>query len=259
MNKLKGADSPKWITYRWECESASVYSSVFKDADNVANTVSSTSRKAIMVHPSNLVGTNKELVSESVSGSIKPLLLDRTTKRTETFYINSIADGGASLVSGPYTINIDCDYTILVKQDPAFVKTYSFDILPVANPTETITMKAFIPYYPDEPARTINTHCPITKYEPVATTDVVSKPGCAQPCLKFDFTSTKVAVIKTKVKGTVTGGAEFTSTDTITVNIVCGSASTVITLPTISSPYQYPLLLNDPDLPRVELDDATNQ
>lgn len=114
-------------------------------------------------------------------------------------------------------------------------------------------MLDFIPYYPDEPSRTIETHCPIATYSPVATTGVVSKPGCAQPCLKLDFTSTSIATISTKVEGTVTGGATFTSTDTIVTTIKCGPASTVITLPSISSPYSYELVQNDPDLPRVEL------
>lgn len=210
-----------------------------------------------MVHPTDLVGADNALVSEDVSGTIKPLLIDTTTPRTETFYINSVADGGASIISGPYTIKIGCDYTILVKQDPGFVMSYDF-LIDIAKPVESITMLEFIPYYPDEPSRTIKPYCPIATYSPTATAGVVSQPGCAQPCLKFDFTSTNVIVHTTQVTGTVTGGAEFTSTDTITVNIDCGPLSTLITLPAIASPYSYPLIQADPDLPRVELDDALN-
>ena len=55
------------------------------------------------------MGPGSILIDESFSGSINPLLIDNISKRTETFFINSIADGGASLMLGPYTIKITCD------------------------------------------------------------------------------------------------------------------------------------------------------
>ena len=60
------------------------------------------------------------MVENSFSGSIKPLLKDITTERTETFYVHSIADGGATKMEGPYTIKIACDQSIDIRQDPAF-------------------------------------------------------------------------------------------------------------------------------------------
>ena len=52
------------------------------------------------------------------------------------------------------------------------------------------------------------------------------------------------------------GGAKATTPE-ITLDTVCGPLSTTISLPTISTPYTYALVYNDPDLPRVTLDDAT--
>ena len=52
---------------------------------------------------------NNELVKATFSGSIKPLLIDTTSERTETFYIHSITDGGIKLMQGPFTIKIACD------------------------------------------------------------------------------------------------------------------------------------------------------
>lgn len=48
------------------------------------------------------------------------------------------------------------------------------------------------------------------------------------------------------------------TTPEITLNTVCGPDSTTISLPTISSPYTYLVKEIDPDLPRVDLADATN-
>ena len=56
---------------------------------------------------------------------------------------------------------------------------------------------------------------------------------------------------------TAVGGAKVTTPE-ITLITICGPASTTVTLPPTSSPYSYSLLFNDPDLPRVVLDDAGN-
>jgi len=56
---------------------------------------------------------------------------------------------------------------------------------------------------------------------------------------------------------TAVGGAKKTTPE-ITLNTVCGPASTTVAVPTTSSPYSYSLVYNDPDLPRVELDPATS-
>ena len=56
---------------------------------------------------------------------------------------------------------------------------------------------------------------------------------------------------------TAKGGAKITTPE-IVLNTVCGPDSTTITLPPINSPYSYLVEEVDPDLPRVELADATN-
>lgn len=109
-----GDDKSKWTTYRWDCTSPNIFSSTFSNAANVASTVSLTPRKAITVGPGNA------LIPETFTGSIMPILIDNTSFRTETFYINSIADGGTSLIEGPYTITIACDDSIIIKEDPTF-------------------------------------------------------------------------------------------------------------------------------------------
>lgn len=87
-----------------------------------------------MIDPLNFVGPKNALVRDNIIGSIKPLLVDNISKRTETFYIHSISDGGATLIQGPYTIKIDCDESV-VRHDIAFQDSYTFQ-LDVAKPNE---------------------------------------------------------------------------------------------------------------------------
>ena len=93
QNNLEGADKTKWVAYKFDCTSNNVYSAEFQSAANVVSTVSGTAKKAITVGPSNT------LVHDTFSGSIKPLLNDNSFRRTVTFYIHSIADGGATFMS----------------------------------------------------------------------------------------------------------------------------------------------------------------
>ena len=55
------------------------------------------------------------LEEHTFSESVNPMLLDNLSERTETFYINSIAAGGASLLIGPLTIKIACGPNIVIK------------------------------------------------------------------------------------------------------------------------------------------------
>ena len=71
-----------------------------------------------MLHPTNLVRTNKEVIKDNISDTVKASLVDRVSARTETFYIAAIADGGSLIVDGPYTITIKCDYTIEIRESP---------------------------------------------------------------------------------------------------------------------------------------------
>ena len=118
------------------------------------------------------------MVNDIFSGSINPLLIDNISKRTETFYINSIADGGASLLEGPYTIKIDCDQSIVIKHGDAFQTKYTFK-LDKTRLIESINFRKFSAWYPDEPSRNIEPYCPIISNAPISLTGVVSTPSCA--------------------------------------------------------------------------------
>ena len=72
------------------------------------------------------------------------------------------------------------------------------------------------------------------------------------PCRTLDLTSTSPMTYNTKIGISVKGGA-FYESSMITVVIECGPNSATFTFPTINSPYIYPLLVQDPDMPRVEL------
>ena len=81
----------------------------------------------------------------------------------------------------------------------------------------------------------------------------------ADPCRTMDFVSVQPITYTTAVLVQTVGGAQFTSS-AITVVIECGPNSATFTLPTVNSPYIYPLLVFDPDMPRVELNAfATDQ
>lgn len=105
------------------------------------------------------------------------MLTDTTTKKTETFYVYSIADGGKELVSGPYSVKLDCDKTVTVKEETTAVPDKLFVI---GDPNYyRVTINEFDIMYPDEPSRSLKSHCPILTYTPTADSSVVSlKPGC---------------------------------------------------------------------------------
>lgn len=106
------------------------------------------------------------------------MLTDRTSLRTVTFYVYSIADGGKELVSGPYTTKIACDQTVSVKEVPTTVPDKVF-VVSDTNP-HRITINSYDVMYPDEPLRSVKTHCPILTYTPTASSEVVSlKSGCS--------------------------------------------------------------------------------
>lgn len=63
MNNIKGADKANWITYKWECISQNIMTSVFSNANDAILTVTDTSKKIIMIHPTEMLGSNKALVS----------------------------------------------------------------------------------------------------------------------------------------------------------------------------------------------------
>ena len=178
LNKLKGTDANNWTTYRFDCTAPNIYSSVFQSATNVLSTISSSSRTAKMVDPANFVGTNNALVSGTFSGTLKPLLSDITTLRTETFYIHSKADGGSTLMQGPYTIKLACDQSIVIKPDPAFPPSHTFK-LDKTRPTESISFPRFTAWYPDDPSRNIEGYCPIVSYAPTVPGGI-AQPSCTQ-------------------------------------------------------------------------------
>lgn len=204
--------------------------SKFSNANNAVSTVTDTPKKIIMVHPTEMLESNKALKVENKAGTFTALLTDRTTKRTETFYVYSVADGGKDLVSGPYTIKLACDQTLTVKEVATTVPDQPF--VHDAPNVHRVTINAFDVMYPDEPSRSVKAHCPILTYTPTASSAVVSlKTGCAQPCRIFDFVHIKPVDHSTTVAVTVTGGVAFTSTTPITAKIVCGPNSEPLPLP----------------------------
>lgn len=58
MNNIKGSEKANWITYRWECISQNIMTSVFSNANNAIDTVTDNLKKIIMIHPSEMLGSN---------------------------------------------------------------------------------------------------------------------------------------------------------------------------------------------------------
>lgn len=254
-NNLKGTQKAQWVTYKWECQSQNIMTTKFDNANNAVATVTDTAKNIVMIHPTEMDGQSKALKIESKQGTFTALLKDKTAKVTNTFFVYSIADGGKELVSGPYSVKLDCDKTVTVKEVTTTVPDKTFII---SDPNyHRVTINEYDVMYLSEPNRSIKAHCPILTYNPTATSSVVSlKSGCAQPCRIFDFVHTKPASLSTTVAVTVTGGKTFTSTTPITANIICGLQSTVITLPTISDPYW--VSIDGTTVPQIEIDDATS-
>ena len=253
---VNGLENGDWESYHFDCTTSEVDSTIFSGSVNLISTAQSSARALRMLHPTNLVRTNKEVIKDTFTDTIKASLNDRATARTETFYIAAIADGGSRMVDGPYTITIKCDYTIEIREPTSFQREYTF-VLGATSTTEDIVFSSFSAWDSDEPARNVEARCPIITYEPEPDTGMTRKPGCSQPCNTLNVVNSEPAIFTSAIIVRAEGDALFTS-QKITAEIVCGPLSVTITLPTINSPYRYPIKLSDSDRPRVELPNPTS-
>jgi len=93
--------------------------------------------------------TQQRIAYAPLEESLVAELQDKITKRTETFWIYSIARGGDDMLQGPYTVQIICDYTIQFTQPSTFLTYYAFA---AGNPFETLVYPAWT---------TSNVYCPV--------------------------------------------------------------------------------------------------
>ena len=159
-------------------------------------------------------------------------------------------------MQGPYTIIIKCDYTIEIREPSTMTTAHTF-VLGAASAVEDITFPNFSAWDSDEPTRNVESKCPIITYEPEANSGIARKLGCSQPCNTLNVANSEPATFSSSIIARAEGDAIFTS-QKITASIVCGPLSVSLTLPTITSPYYYPIKLSDPDRPRVELPNPTS-
>ena len=74
MNNLKGSQKTRWISYEWRCDSQNKMTSDFSNAAEAVSTVTDVAKKVIMVHPSEMLGSNKALKMENKAGTFTALL-----------------------------------------------------------------------------------------------------------------------------------------------------------------------------------------